>query len=167
MTVLSSGRYRKRVWTALTEVELTWIEGRYEQWLRFGRVAARHIVNHGKCVAGFRPGAVFALVRRVRSDFATIHGSIDIVMAVAPGASSSVLPCVRPGCEILLHAETWPRVTQVLQEIDNVETAGIDPCEVSPDHWRHVGERLCAGLPVRPYTAARHAAWLQRKVRGS
>lgn len=165
MTVLSSGRYRKRVCTALTEVELTWIEGRYEQWLRFGRVAARHIVSHSKCVAAFRSGAVFAIVRRVQSDFGTIRASVDIVMAVAPGASSAVLPCVRPGCEILLHAETWPKVAQALQAIDNVEAAGIDPCDASPDHWRHVCNRLCIGLPVRPYTAARHAAWLQRRVR--
>lgn len=167
MTVLSSGMHRKRACTALTQVELTWIEGRYEQSLRFGRVAAQHIVNHGKCVAAFRSGAVFAIVRRVQSDFGTIRASVDIVMSVAPGASSTVLPYVRPCGDVLLRVETWPRVAQVLQEIDNVEAAGIDPCEVSPDHWRHVGERLCAGLPVRPYTAARHAAWLQRKVRGS
>lgn len=167
MTVLSPGRHRKYMRTALTEVELTWIEGRYEQWLRFGRVAARHIVSHGKCVAAFRSGAVFAIVRRVQSDFGTIRASIDIVMSVAPGASSTVLPYVRSGGEVLLHVETWPRVAQVLQEIDNVEVAGIEPCDASPDHWRHVDERLCAGLPVRPYTAARHAAWLQRKVRGS
>ncbi|MGQ3227441.1 MAG: DUF2840 domain-containing protein [Blastomonas fulva] len=153
--------------TALTEVELAWIEGRYEQWLRFGRVAARHIVSHSKCVASFRSGAVFALVCRVQSDFGTIRASADIVMSVAPGASSTVLPYVRPGGDVLLHVETWPRVAQVLQEIDNVEVAGIEPCDASPDHWRHVDERLCAGLPVRPYTAARHAAWLQRKVRGS
>ena len=31
--------------TALTEVELTWIEGRHEQWIRFGRVAAERILN--------------------------------------------------------------------------------------------------------------------------
>lgn len=167
MTALSSGRYRKRVCTALTQVELTWIEGRYEQWLRFGRVAARHIVSHGKCVATFRSGAVFAIVRRVQSDLGTIRASIAIVMSAAPGASSTVLPYVRPGGDVLLHVETWPRVAQVLQEIDHVETAGIDPCDASPDHWRHVGERLCVGLPVRPYTAARHAAWLQRRVRES
>lgn len=167
MTVLSYGRHRKRVCTPLTQVELTWIEGRYEQWLRFGRVAAQHIVSRDKCVASFRSGAVFALVCRVRSDFGTIHGSIDIAMAVAPGASSPVLSDLQHGGEVLLRVETWPVVAQVLQEIDNVEAAGIDPGEASPDHWRHVGERLCAGLPVRPYTAARHAAWLQRKVRGS
>jgi hypothetical protein len=167
MTVLLPGRHRKCMRTALTKVELAWIEGRYEQWLRFGRVAARHIVSHGKCVAAFRSGAVFAIVRRTQSDFGTIWASVDIVMSVAPGASSTVLPYVRPNGDVLLHVETWPRVAQVLQEIDNVEAAGIDPCEASPDHWRYVGERLCAGLPVRPYTAARHAGWLQRKVRGS
>jgi hypothetical protein len=82
--------------TALTEVELTWIEGRHEQWIRFGRVAAERILSRRTRVSCFRPGAVFAFVRWTSNDFGTIHSNIAIAMAVAPGGPHSTLPFVRP-----------------------------------------------------------------------
>lgn len=143
---------------------MTWIEGRYEQSLRFGRAAARQVLSRHKTIAGFRPGTIFALVCRISSDLGTTHASIDIVQAVASSASSMALPSVHSGGDVLLHAKTLSTVALVLEAIDMVEAAGIDPCDASPDHWRHVGSRLDAGLPIRPYTAARHAQWLRRKA---
>lgn len=150
--------------SALTKVEVTWIEKRYEQWIRFGRVATDTIINRRTRVIAFRPGAVFAFVRWTSNDYGTIHSCVDIVTAVTPGEAYTTLPFVRPGGDILLHIESWPKVAQVLQAIDAVEAAGVDPCDASPDHWRHVGNRLNAGMPFRAYTAERHAAWLRRKA---
>jgi len=164
VSVHSSGNRLRRDCTALTEIEMTWIEGRYEQSLRFGRAAVRKVLTRHKSIAGFRPGTVFALACRISSDFGTTHASIQIVKTVASSASSVALPSVHPGGDVLLHAETLPNVARVLESIAMVEAAGIDPCDASPDHWRHVGSRLDAGLSIRPYTAARHAQWLRRKV---
>ena len=160
----SSHAIRSATASALTEVEVTWIEKRYEQWIRFGRIAADTIINRRTRVIAFRPGAVFAFVRWSSNDYGTIHSCIDIVTAVAPVEAYTTLPFVRPGADILLHIEGWPKVAQVLQAIDAVEAAGVDPCDASPDHWRHVGNRLNAGMPFRAYTAERHAAWLRRKA---
>ena len=71
--------------SGLTEVEMTWVEGRLEQWLRFGRVAAETFLNRRTRVAAFRPGAVFALVRWTSNDYGTVHSAIAIAAAVAPG----------------------------------------------------------------------------------
>lgn len=150
--------------SALTEVELTWIEKCTEQWIRFGRIATDRIVNRSTRIVGFRPGATFAFVCWSSNGFGTVHSSIDIVTAIAPGEPYTTLPFVRPGGEILLHVKGWPKVAQVLEAIDAVEAAGVDPCDASPDHWRHVCNRLIAGLPIRAYTAERHAAWLRRKA---
>lgn len=149
--------------SGLTEVELTWIEGRFEQWIRFGRVAAERIVNRRTRIVAFRPGAIFAHVRWSSNDFGTVHSSIAIVAAVAPGSPFTTLPFVRPGAEILLQIEGWPKVREVLQAIDAVEAAGVDLCDAAPDHWRHLSNRIAAGMPFRPYTADRHAAWLRRR----
>ncbi|MEN2262636.1 DUF2840 domain-containing protein, partial [Enterococcus faecalis] len=59
-----------------------------------------------------------------------------------------------------------PKVEQVLRHIDAVETLGIDACNVAPDHWRHVGNRIGAGHEPRAYTLERHAAWLKRREIG-
>src|SRR3546814_9648174 len=59
----SSHAVKSATASALTEVEVTWIEKRYEQWIRFGRIAADTIINRRTRVIAFRPGAVFAFVR--------------------------------------------------------------------------------------------------------
>jgi hypothetical protein len=149
---------------ALTEVEMTWIEGRHEQWIRFGRVASERIFSRATRVAAFRPGAVFAFVRWTSNDFGTIHSNIAIAVAVTPGEPYATLPFVRPGAEILARIDGWPNVQKALEAIDAVEAVGIDACDAAPDHWRHVSSRIAAGLPVRPYSRDRHVAWLRRRA---
>ncbi|ACI51384.1 conserved hypothetical protein [Gluconacetobacter diazotrophicus PA1 5] len=148
---------------ALTHVELTHIEKRVENWVRFGHEAQEQILDRRRRIFFFRPGSVFAFVRWAANDFGTIASRIDILRAVAPGEPSQTVPFVRPGAEILLRVAGWPKVQQVLRHIDAVEEAGIDACMVAPDHWRHVGNRLNAGERPRAYTMARHRAWLRRR----
>ncbi|HET6523155.1 DUF2840 domain-containing protein [Sphingopyxis sp.] len=152
---------------AFTEVELTWIEGRHEQWIRFGRIAAERILSSATRVAAFRPGAVFAYVRWTSNDFGTIHSTIALAVAVAPGEPCAKLPFIRPGADILALIDGWPNVQKMLEAIDAVEAIGIDACDAAPDHWRHVGSRIVAGLPFRPYSSDRHLAWLRRRAVGS
>ena len=147
----------------LTHVELTWVEKRIENWIRFGREAREQVLDRRRRIFSYRPGAVFAFVRWAANDFGTIISRIDIVRAVTPGEPYQTLPFVRPGGDILLKIEGWPKVEQVLRHIDAVEAAGIDACDVCPDHWRHVHHRMTAGQEPRAYTSERHQAWLKRR----
>lgn len=149
--------------TDLTRVELTWVEKQIENWIRFGRVVEDTILDRRRRVVGFAPGSVFAFVRWSANDYGTVSSRIDIVRAVAPGAAYTTLPFVRPGGEVLLHMNGWPKVEKVLQVIDAVEATGIDPADAAPDHWRHVHTRLTAGHQPRLYTNERHQAWLKRR----
>ena len=150
--------------SAFTEVELTAIDGRSAQWIRFGRVAAERIVGPCTRILSFRPGAIFAFVRWTSNDFGTVHFSIQILRAGTAGTPCQARPFVRPGAETLLRVDGRRWVRKLLDAIDAVEAEGIDACDASPDHWRHIADRLAAGLPFRPYTAARHAAWLRRRA---
>jgi len=152
---------------ALTHVELTWIEKKIEHWLRFGRRAEEKILDRRRSISSFKPGSIFAFVRWASNDFGTVISRMDIVRAVEPGARLQTLPFVRPGGEILLRVDSWPKVERVLQAIDAMESAGIDPIDAAPDHWRHVHNRLTAGEEPRPYTPARHNAWLLRQRAGA
>jgi hypothetical protein len=147
----------------LTRVELLWLEGRIERWIRFGRVAAEVVHDRRRRQVVFAPGAVFAYVRWASNDFGTVVSRLDILRAQPAGHPISTLPHVSPGAESLLRVFGWPRTQQVLQAINAIEALRIDPCEVAPDHWRHIHNRLAAGQPARPYTRARHRAWLQRR----
>ncbi len=148
---------------ALTQVELTWIEKKIERWLRFGRRAEETILDRRKSIASFRPDGVFAFVRWASNDFGTVVSRIDIVRAVEPGEPYQTLPFVRPGGEILLRTDGWPKVERVLQAIDAIEALGVDPADVAPEHWRHIHNRFTAGEEARTYSRDQHKAWLRRR----
>jgi Protein of unknown function (DUF2840) len=145
---------------ALTHVELFWVEGVKEHWLRFGRQVGDRIIDRRRRVVSFAPDTVFAFVRWAANDYGTISSRIDIVRAVSSGKPYATVPHVDPGGDILLRLQGWPRVVQVLRAVDAVDALGIAPEDVAPDHWRHVHNRLSAGLPPRAYSSARHRAWL-------
>jgi hypothetical protein len=149
--------------TNLTRVELTWIEKQIENWIRFGRVVEDTILDRRRRIVGFAPNSLFAFVRWASNDYGTVRSNIDIVRPIAPGEAYTTLPFVRPGGDILLHIDGWPKVEQVLQAIDAVEAIGIDAADAAPNHWRHVHNRLIAGHQPRPYTRDRHEAWLRRR----
>lgn len=149
--------------TALIEVELAWYEGQVEHWIRFGRIAVERIIDRRRRVVCFAPQNTFAYIRWASNDYGTVVSRIDILRAMAPGEPISTVPFVTPGGEILLRLAGWPKVQLALQVIDAIEALGVDPTDVPPDYWRHVHNRITAGQRPRPYTLARHRAWLLRR----
>lgn len=149
---------------AMTEVELIWVERQLQHSIRFGRIAAETRVNEQNRIVSFRADAVFALLRSSANDFGSVGARIDILRAVQSGEEHTTVPFVRPGGELFLSLQGWPKVQAALAAIAQIESFGLDPCEVSPDHWRHVHNRLSVGAAPRSYTAQRHAAWLKRKA---
>jgi Protein of unknown function (DUF2840) len=147
----------------LTHVELLWAKQRIESWIRFGRIEEEHPLDTQWRVVSFTAGSIFAFVRWAANDYGTILSRIDILRAVGRGERCSTLPYVRPGGESLLRVSGWSKVEKVLQAIDIVEALGIDPANAAPEHWRHVHNRLFVGQKPRPYTRARHHAWLRRQ----
>lgn len=150
----------------LTHVELIWQEKRIEHWIRFGQPAKERVIDRHRRVVSFPPNSIFAFVRWAANDYGTILSRVDIIRAVAPGHSYQTMPFVRPGGDLLLGIEGWSKVEQVLRHIDAVEAGGIDLGMVSPDHWRHVHNRLRAGQAPRAYTMTHHRAWLMRREVG-
>lgn len=149
---------------ARTTVDLLWIEGRTERWIRFGRIVQKTLHNRSESTVGFDPGAIFAFVRWASNDYGTVESRIDILRAVPPGERCSTVPHVTPGGEMLLRLSGWPKVEAALLAIDQIEALGLAPEGVCPDHWRHVHNRLTTGLDPRAYTELRHDAWLKRRA---
>lgn len=146
-----------------TRVELLHIEGRIERWIRFGRVAEEEVLDRRRRALWFAADSLFAFVRWATNDYGTAVSRIDILRAGRPGEPLTTVPGVRPGGEMLLRQNGWPKVERVLAAIDQVEALGIDAADVCPDHWRHIHNRFAVAEAPRPYTAERHAAWLSRR----
>ena len=147
----------------LTHVELTFLENRIENWIRFGHTVDDHAIDRQRRVVSFAPGSIFGFVRWTANDYGTLVSRIDILRAVRRGERYSTVPFIRPGGESLLRLAGWPKVEKALQAIDIVEALGIDPADAAPEHWRHVHNRLSVGERPRPYTPSRHRAWLHRR----
>ena len=147
-----------------TSVELLWIEGQTERWLRFGHEAGERILDRRRRLVSFRPGAVFAFVRWASNDFGTAESRLHILRAVGQGEAYTTLPFVAPGADILLRLHGWPKVQRAFAAIDAVTALDIDPADAAPDYWRHVHNRLIVGQEPRDYTRERHRAWLQRRA---
>jgi hypothetical protein len=147
-----------------TRVELYWLEGRSEHWLRFGSPISDTILDRRRRRLTFRAGQVFAFVRWVSNDYGTVRSQLDILRCVAAGEPYTTLSGVDPGGDILLAVSGWPKVERVFTVVDAIEASRIDPSDVAPDHWRHVHNRLAAAQAPRCYSPARHRAWLQRKA---
>lgn len=148
----------------LTHVELTWIEKKHEDWIRFGTHCAESIIDRRRRTLSFASGTIFALVRWQANDFGTIASHIDIVRAARANEAYTKLPCVTPGGESLLAVHGWPKVLKVLRIIDAVEALGIAANDAAPDYWQHVHNRLSVAQAPRSYTLARHNAWLARQA---
>lgn len=146
-----------------TLVELTWREKRIEHRIRFGHIVDEQRLDRHRRIVSFVPGSIFAFVRWAANEYGTIISRIDILRTVTTGEPYQTLPFVRPGGDILLKLEGWPKVEHVLQLIDAIEALNIDPAAVSPDHWRHIHNRLTAGHEPRAYTFEQHRAFLKRR----
>lgn len=150
---------------AETEVDLVWWRGRIEDWLRFGEPVDEVLHDRRRRTLRFSPGAVFARVRWTGGPYGTTASALEILRAPRPGEAFVTFPGVRPGGEPLAALIGWTRVQRGLAVIDAIEAAGFAPQAVAPDHWRHVHNRLVAGLTPRPYDALRDRAWrLRRRI---
>jgi hypothetical protein len=106
---------------------------------------------------------VFALVRWEAGDYGTMRSQLDILVAMPSGAPVSTRPGVRPGAQVLAALHGWTRVQRALAVIDAAEASGVPGHRIAPDYWRHVHNRLSAGLVPHAYDRQRHRAWLLRR----
>jgi len=151
---------------SLTDVELIWLRQRTENRIRFGRPVKQQVMDLDRRIVGFAPNSIFAFVRWSANEFGTVLSRIDVVRAVNAGERYQMLPFVRPGGEILLRMDGWPKVERVLQAIDAIEALEFDPAEVAPEYWQHVHNRLSVNETPRAYTLGRHRTWLRLRELG-
>ena len=68
-------------------------------------------------------------MRWASGEHGTVVSRIDIVRAIGRGEPFQTLPFVRPGGEILLRLDSWPKVQRGFAAIDAVESLGLDPAD--------------------------------------
>ena len=91
----------------LTRVELTWVEGKTEYWIRFGHATGEQILDRNRRVVFFHPGTVFAFVRWAANDYGTISSRIDIVRAIGRGDTDVALGCIDAPTGLRLERHIW------------------------------------------------------------
>ena len=95
-----------------TLVELAFQKRKVEHWIRFGHKSFEQIIDRRRSLVGFAPESIFAFVRWASNDYGTIVSRLDILRAVGRGEPFQTVPFVRPGGEILLRIDGWPRCSK-------------------------------------------------------
>lgn len=150
--------------TLLTRVSLAFVAQRINLYLRFGHPVREQQLDRWRRCATFLSAAIFCRVRWESNDYGTTRWQLMVLQACTPLDAVQRIAGVQPGARLLLHAEGALQVQSVLPQIDAIEALGIDPAAVSPAYWRTLGNRLSARLPLPPYSAERHAAFLAGEV---
>ena len=119
--------------------------------------AEEKILDRRRSVSASRPAASSPSSAGRRTISARSSRASTSCARSIPASRYQTLPFVRPGGEILLRVDGWPKVERVLQAIDAVEALAIDPADAAPEYWRHLHNRLAAGHEPRAYTREQHA----------
>ena len=147
----------------LTRVEIAFYPEYLNYWLRFGTPVERIELDRRRSIALFEPGQVFGYVRWRANEYGTQDWRLTIIEAREPSLLLSRIPGVMPGAEVLLLMIGQARVKRALAVIDQLESRGFRPDDVSPAYYRHVHVRLATGRDVRTYSHDQHAAHLAAK----
>jgi hypothetical protein len=145
---------------SLTRVEILFLPEFVNHWLRFGEADEWRDIDRRRAYAYFGPGRVFGYVRWEANEYGTKDWRFIVIQTVEPCRTISRVQGVNPGGKVLLHVKGNAQVKRALRQIDEIETAGIDPADVSPVYYRHVHNRILSRNDIRPYTPDQHEAHL-------
>lgn len=143
-------------------LSLAFVEHRVNLYLRFGQPVREITLDRWRRVAVLAPGAICCRIKWIGNDYGTALWQLMVLQAPMPFDDMQRVAGVSPGARILLRADGEPQVKAVLELIDAIEAAGIEPCDAATTYWRTVGNRLAASQSLPAYTAERHAAHLAR-----
>jgi len=147
------------------EVDLTWVAGRMEHRIVFGKSLAERVTEPHRKTVTFPHASIFAVMRWAASDLGLTVARLEIMRGTATPSGDTRVPFVRPAVDLLMRVSGWSDVQRVIKLIEAIQAAGIDPSDVAPEYWLHVANRLAAGEQPRDYTRGRHMAWqLRRRV---
>ena len=146
------------------KVSLAFVEHRVNVYLRFGKPVREIKLDRWRRVAVLAPAAICCRIRWIGNDYGTALWQLMVLQAPMPFDDMQRVAGVSPSARILLRADGEPQVKAVLELIDDIEAAGIEPCDVAATYWHIVCNRLAARLALPAYTPERHAAHLARGV---
>lgn len=145
-------------------VSLAFVEHRVNVYLRFGKPLREIKLDRWRRVAVLAPAAVCCRIKWIGNDYGTALRQLMVLQAPMPFDDMQRVAGVSPGARILLRADGEQQVKTVLELIEDIEAADLEPCDAAATYWRAVGNRLAARQPLPAYTLERHAAHLAREA---
>jgi hypothetical protein len=145
-------------------LSLAFVEHRVNIWLRFGKPSRETVLDRWRRTALFDASTVCCRMKWLGNDFGTAMWQLMVLQAPVSGAPIQRIGGVLPGARLLLRVDGESGVKSVLQLIDDMEAAGIDPCTAALTYWSTLGNRLAGRQALPVYDIERHTAHLARKA---
>ena len=143
----------------LTRVELFYLEGHINYWLRFGDYSFEKNIDRRRAFVWFKPGQTFCYIRWWSNDYGTQGWTLAILQAPKQGENCmQYYPGISLGVEILLWVKGGTFVKRVLEMIDGIERQSFDLSGVLPDYYRYLGQCILMGKTPHLYNLAQYNA---------
>ncbi|HQU17106.1 MAG TPA: DUF2840 domain-containing protein [Gammaproteobacteria bacterium] len=155
----------------ITTVLLDFREGRRNHRLLFGNPSTSTTGQwaHGITVrcARFLPGSVFGVELWARNAYGTSAWHVYVLRALWPGEALCIVPQVRPGAEILLHASGANQVRLALAWLDHQRTRTDDLATVPAYVYQAADLHVRAGqaVPTVRTRVRREGVWCAQRRR--
>jgi len=144
----------------LTRVELFYLEGHINYWLRFGDYSFEKNIDRRRAFVWFKPGQTFCYIKWWSNDYGTQGWTLAILKTPEQRTYSiQNHPGISPGAEILLRVKSITYVKRILAIFDRIERRGLNLSEVSPNYWRYLGPCIRARQTPHFYDKVQHKAW--------
>ena len=149
--------------SALTEVELYFVKGKIERWIRFGTPIRRS--DNRPPPAHRRPSRRAPFLASCAGPRMSTGPEFPASTFCAPARTES--PFDGAGRQAgrgnsAAGLRLGKGSARAQSDRGRRRRSASRPQEVCPDHWRHVHSRLAAGLTPSAYSRERHRAWLLR-----
>lgn len=144
----------------LTRVETLSLPDRVNHYTRFGRSAAKQMMQGYRGFEYYKPGQLVGYVQWHAGEYGSRLWRFMVLMTTSHDHMQEV-PGVKPGAQILLDLEGAIKVRKALNTIDEIEQLGLDLTDISPAYYGHLHQRITANRPHHRYTMEQHQAFLK------
>ena len=148
---------------AAIEVDLTWVAGRMEHRIVFGKSLAEHVTEPHRKTVTFAHASIFAVMRWAASDLGLTVARLEVMRGTATPSWGTRVPFVRPAVDLLMRVSGWSDVQRGIRLIDAIQD------RQNRSHRRRAGILAACRQSARGRRAARgstpgrHMAWQLRQ----
>lgn len=152
----------------LTRIKTITLKNRMKYYVRFGRSVFTENISAYQAYEYYKAGQLVGYVQWKAGEHGSKIWRFIIFKTINPMKENNIqsIEEIRPGVQIILDLQGAMKMRLILKTIDQIETIGLHPVDVSPAYYSHLHQRIKVNQPFHSYGEEQHKTFLkEREVR--